>query len=216
MSGTTGTNTTMVQSCKTQKTPFVPLIFIFLVFPFHVLMMKILAKNLHFALPRHSILFSLCLSDGIQLFLSIVIGGIHAGSAISEEGITCQFVKGTMVFVTIFTLCITCGAIISLSIERYVACIHSFRLYQIFTESRVRYWSIFAWIMAAALAIISLVARENYHLTEPITDSSVRIISVVLIFPTSLIVTIIQVRLYLFTRKKLKQVAPGQAFGVQL
>ena len=216
MFGTTGINATMVQPCKTQNISFVPLIFIFLIFPFHILMMKILAKNLHFALPRHSILFSLCLSDGIQVFVAIIVGTVHASSAITEEGIACQFVKGTMVFVTIFTLFVTCVAIISLSIERYVACIHSFRLHCTFTEVKVRYGSIITWVMAAALAVVSLVARENHHIQETITDSSMKITAVVFIFPTSLIVTIVQVRLYLFTRKKLKQVAPGQAFGVQL
>ena len=213
---TTGTNSTMVHPCRTMKTPFVPLIFIFLIFPFHVLMMKIMAKNLHFALPRHSILFSLCLSDGIQIFVAIVIGAVHAGSAITEEGIACQFVKGTMIFAAIFTLFVTCVAIISLSIERYVACIHSFRLHLTFTEARVRYGSIVTWVMAAAIATISLVARKNHHIQETITDSSVKITSVVFIFPTSLIVTILQSKLYLFSRKKLKEVAPRQAFGVQL
>ena len=45
MLGTTGTNATMVQPCRTMKMPFAPLIFTFAIFPFHVLMMKILAKN---------------------------------------------------------------------------------------------------------------------------------------------------------------------------
>ena len=70
--------------------------------------------------------------------------------------------------------------------------------------------------MATVLAAISLVARKNHHFVEPTTDSAVKIISVLFIFPTSLTVTIIQVRLYLFTRKKLKEVAPGRTFGVQL
>ena len=185
-------NNTTVHNCWRDYVPVFPVILIFGIFPFHVLVMKILAKNLHFALPRHSILFSLCLSDGIQVSFSLIAVFIHSLVTFTAEETACQVLSGALMFTYTLTLIVTYAAVIALSVERYIACIHSFRLHQIVTESRIFYGSIGTWVTAVVVALTVLLARHGHYLGMLVNESSVKIVSVICIFPTSVIIIVIQ------------------------
>ena len=216
MATMTSGNATIVQLCKRENAPFFPIAILSGVVPFHILVMKILAKNLRFSLPRHGILFSLCLSDGIQVFFTLIVGIIYASSTLPAEGTACQLLRGAFIFCNITTLFVACVAILALSLERYIACIHSFHLHTIVTESRVICGSIGTWGAAVLLSLSMLLASHHRPLEAALEDSIVKICCVILILPTSIAVTLVQVRLYLFSMKKLRQVSPGTVHGVQL
>ena len=205
-----------VRSCRNNDAPATQFYLLLAIIPFHFLIMKILAKNLYFAVPRHIILFSLCLSDGIQVSTSIFFGVFHARASFTAETTECLVLRGTLIFILTSTLIVSCVAIIALSVERYIACVHSFRLHLLVTESRITYGSIGTWLMAILIPISALCASHNRFFQIPVRDSIFQIISVVCIFPTSIILIIIQSKLYVFGRKKLGQISPSQAFGVQL
>ena len=63
-------NDTIGYICVPQSTGNSAIILQFIALPFHLLMMKILVKDLRLALPRHKITFSLSLSD--CLLISVI------------------------------------------------------------------------------------------------------------------------------------------------
>ena len=205
-----------VETCNDEDVPVVQVCLLFGFLPFHILVMKILAKNLHFAVPRHIILFSLCMSDGIQVFGSIFVGAFHASASFTAEATACQVLRGVLIFIYTSTLIVTCVAIITLSVERYIACVHSFRLHEVATESRIFYGSIATWVMAILISITALSSRHGDYLPITVKDSIFQVTSVVCIFPTSIILIFIQGKLYVFSRQKLVQDSAMLAFGARL
>ena len=187
----------------------------FAALPFHALLLKILAIDFRFSLPRHIIMFSLSLSDGIQI-LSLVLTGLF-GAAIELTTYTtfCLFLRNMTLFCGISTLSVSSAAVIALSIERYIACIYSFQLHVILTNSRVVYGTIGVWIIGAINGLSAVITNDGNTFQLIQRDSVVTKISVSVIMPTAFIVICIQARLFMFSRTKLRQVHPN-AFGVQL
>ena len=56
-------NSTVTHDCIDEKTGTYRIILIFIVLPLHIILIKVIAKDFQFNLPRHSILFSLSLAS---------------------------------------------------------------------------------------------------------------------------------------------------------
>ena len=186
----------------------------FLALPFHVLMMKILLKDVNLALPRHKIMLSLCISDGLQVLLIFL--SVCTGYRLTTGDKACIVLRQISLFAASLTLPVSSLAILALSFERYVACIHSFHLYQILTDMRVKLGTISVWIIGFIATTIT-VAIHPKNTREIVLDDldAFRIIAVIFVIPVSIAVIIIQARLFFFSRKKLRTIFPARPFGVQ-
>ena len=73
----------------------------------------------------------------------------------------CHITRDIVLFNTSVTVVLSSLAICGLSLERYVACIHSFRLYRIFTKERILFCSLCASFIGLLLGIISITLRDK-------------------------------------------------------
>ena len=184
--------------------------------PFHFLMLKILLKDMRLSVPRHMIMFSLSLSDGIQV---IVIFACILNSTIFDfkvEENACFITRRIISFTGVLTLCISSCTIAMLSVERYIACIHSFRLHQIMEERRVLIGIILIWITAAICAVPTAFEKQSFVAQMMFENDEVSktILASVIVISSAVILTV-QIRLFLFSRTKVSRVRPTQAFGCQ-
>ena len=114
------------------------------------------------------------------------------------------------------TVSVSSLAVLAMSLERYVACIHSFPLHEMFSDKRVAVMSCFIWAIGAVCAATAI-AIHPINTQETIVGDLItfKVIVVIFVIPTSAAVVFIQARLFFFSRKKLSQITPSGAFGAQ-
>ena len=211
------TNSTDVLNCVPTGTSIALITFSFIILPFHFLMIKVLLIDLRLALPRHMITLSLSISDVLLIFASFLcttamsIFNLRTGSG------ACQVLRYIIYFNLAVTLAVSSLSLILLSVERYVACIHCFRVHEIFTRKRVILCISLAWIVGVLCGIAS-VALGTKSKEELILDGNyyINILLVICVLPTSIWLTAIQYRLWAFSRSKLRRVRPGTMFASEL
>ena len=205
-----------VNTCMVIEAGIFPMLISLVTLPLHIMLCKILVSDFQFSLPRHTILFSLSVSDATLvsgLFISCFINTIIA---IPSQSTGCFIYRGFTLFYASSTLVVSTLSITALSVERYVACIHSFHLHEILTESRVRYGSIIVWSLGLLSGtVVTITSRYDVNVVVP-SPSPLHYVFPVSVIPSSIVILTIQVRLFLFSRKKMNSVIPVGAFGAEL
>ena len=209
-------NSTDEHDCLTDSTGIFQLILLLPLLPIHGLIIKILAMDFQFHLPRHSILFSISLSDAIQSVGLFSMKLVKESVTIATRSTGCLAFRACVLFLACSTSVISSMSITAITVERYIACIHSFRLHEIFTDSKVRYGSYIVWSLGILLGIVAAVTDSNDDRMLIPNPSAVHYISIVCVIPSSIAIFVMQVRLFLFSRKKMRQVIPVGAFGAEL
>ena len=182
--------------------------------PFHVLIIKVLIVDLRLALPRHNTMLCLTISDTLQVSMFFLCMTTPSIFSFSRESVGCEVSRTILYFIIALTLAVSSLSTIALSAERCVACIHSFHLHRIFTRERMMYGISFVWIVGFSCGSVAVTLTLLDQITLNINDNTfMKAISVLFIIPTSILVCIIQFRLFVFSRKKLAQVRPGTQFG---
>ena len=187
-----------------------------LVLPFHILLMKVLVKDLGFQMPRHIIMFSMSMSDLIQLLFVCICHFIASVSKSGSDTTLCHAMLETTLFVGTLTIVVSSLGVIAMSLERYIACIHSFHIHCIFTHERVVYDSIIQWVIGAILATIEVLTNNATRMATVTFTSAGKVFYIIFTFAAAIAVCVIQLRLFFFAKTKLKRVNPTGAFGVQL
>ena len=209
-------NDTIGYICVPQSTGNSAIILQFIALPFHLLMMKILVKDLRLALPRHKITFSLSLSDCLLISVISLSAVIMKTLSLTTESMACQFLRHAALFTGTLSTVVSGLTITLMSIERYIACVHSFRLHQIMTKQIVLFVLSFSWVIATISGILAVATNKDIQAEVAVGESVVfKLTLVICSFSTSLIITIIQIRLLMFSRSKLVMVRPSKAFGTQ-
>ena len=182
--------------------------------PFHFLVIKVLIVDLRLALPRHNTMLCLSVSDTLQVFMLFLCMAIPNLLNFSRESVGCDVLRTIVYFHIALTLVVSSLSAIALSMERYVACIHSFHLHRIFTSKRMACGISSVWILGficgGITAPMTIFDRKMLSISD---NTFMKTISVLFIIPTSIIICIIQCRLLVFSRKKMIQVGPGAQFG---
>ena len=191
--------------------------FIFLlVLPFHSLLIKVLAKDLGFRMPRHIIMLSMSISDLIQTQFAFICHFVVSVFESRTDTALCHAMREATLFIGILTTVLSSLGVIAMSAERYIACIHSFHIHRIFTHERVVYGSIIQWVVAILLAITEVLTNNVTKMITVTIGSAFQIIYITFTFGAAIPVCVIQARLFFFAKTKLKQVNPAGAFGAQL
>ena len=204
---------TVLGKCfPTATGPFI-VILLLAILPFHILMVKVLVFDLHLGMARHKIMLCLSISNTMQLLIVVVGATVATVLNFSLSSIGCNIVFSMLQFTFALTLVISSLSIIALSVERYVACVYSFHLHRIFTRERMMFAITFTWILGVIFGALSAIPRSAFKSLDG--GKVLRGFSVIFIFPTSAIISIIQFRLLMFSRKKMVQVGPSTQFGCQ-
>eukprot|EP00794_Sanderia_malayensis_P016598 gene16598-18287_t len=186
-----------------------------LLFPVHIFMLNILLRSTRLTLPRHNIFASLAVSDFTQTYgilLSILHGQLFE---IKATSLSCQFNRKFLEIIGAITVVTSSGSILAMSIERYVACVHCFRVHTIFTETRVKRIIYAIWITGTICGFIDYKRYiPNYSFAAVPLTATFGIIYIIVVVPTSVVVLIIQIQLYRLSMRK-TTVHPSYNFGRQ-
>lgn len=170
--------------------------------PVQLMLLKILVSDFQLALPRHKIMLSMTLSDSVSvLFIGTSSMFLHVFS-ITTESTPCVVIRETMIYLGVMSTAISSLMIIALSVERYVACIHCFHIEEILSSKRINFSICLAWIIAPLISAISP-STGFRHSAQDKAGKITMIVLVAVIIPTILVIAIVQVRLFLESRKKL-------------
>ena len=193
---------------------FTAVFLIIFALPVHLLMIKILYKDCQLVLPRHKIMMSLTISDALHIStmsLTMIFRKIISESSQIET--ECKYIQLMVALCASITLIVSSLNIVSLSIERYIACVHSLYVYHILTTRRVVSALCLQWVFGVIIGIITtyLLQVDNSGKEPVIFQRTV----VMTVFPSATVIMAIQLRLLHFSRSKLATVKPDGAFGNQ-
>ncbi len=203
----------VTHSCMGKPAGVFAIFLALMVCPVYILMLKILIHDFNLGHPRYRILLSLNISDSIQIaggaFLSILSYSFLPRS----DSVGCQVIRKLFEFLGISTVVMSSGSILLLTFERYVACVHSLRFYDIVTDDRVSRALYCIWVVAILCGLIDKERYEpNYTAMPLVFTKAICVIYTIVVFGSSIILTCVQIRLYLLSRKKMK-VLPFNNFG---
>ena len=209
-------NTPDIDVCVIEKTATFQIALMFCTLPFHTFIIKVLATDVRFDLQRHKILFSLSLSDAVVTFGLFTLAIVNKATNLTIASTGCAIYRRFTIFIACSTLVVSSVSIIAMAVERYIACIHSFRLHRILTESRVRNWSICTWIFGVVIGTLAAFTSHFYGNMIILNYSIVQYVYLIFTIPTSVFVIAIQARLFIFSRTKINRIVPTGAFGARM
>ena len=203
------TNTTSHFSCVPLITGNLAIALLFLALPFHFLVGKILAFNLRFENPRHIVLFSLSLSDSLQLTIS-AIGVLVAKTGDFQTGTPiCIGLRYLWIFNSTLTIIVSSLTLVALSMERYIACYHSYRIPDLLTNSRMIPTLVAFWVCGIIGGGVACITRSDGSGVVAANSAYMPVIFISTTFSVSLVLIVMQSLLFHLSRKKLNQVQPA-------
>ena len=190
--------------CSPNLTENFAIILLFSALPFHLFVGKILAFNLRFDNPRHYILLCLSASDSLQVAVTAIasvaskIGDFELGT----QG--CDGLRYTITFNATLTFIVSSLSLVVLSIERYIACYHSFRVPELLSNTKIIRTLVGFWICGLIGGGIACIPGSRGN-RGPVLTSSEYIYGIFLFFtlPASFILIVIQLLLLRLSMKKL-------------
>ena len=208
------TTITQIHQCiPTALSNFIILITL-IILPFHLLMIKVLHFDLRLALARHMITFCLSISDALFVLIIFSCATVMKIFRLTTEEEECNIIRKILYFELAMSLVVSSLSIIAFSSERYVACIHSFRLHEIFTKERVTCAISCIWITGVICGAVTIaLGSQSKHKMIMEANEPIKVMLVLIVIPTIILVTVIQSRLLVFSRSKLVRVGPTILFG---
>ena len=209
-------NSTSIHFCIPQATGGLAITLQFIALPFHILMIKVLAIDCQLSLPRHKIIFSLSTSDGILILVSFISALSIKVFGLTMNTLACNVFRMMILFTAESTYIVAGLSITFLSIERYIACIHSFQLHQILNTKRVVFALGAIWFVASSAGVVAIAKADYVQSLTAVGDVFVfKVTTVAVVLPTSLVITITQLRLFVLSRSKLGRIHSANTFGDQ-
>ena len=203
------TNATSQVSCIPLSTGSLSIVLVFLALPFHFLVGKILAFNLRFENPRHIILFCLSVSDSLQLTITAIGAVISKTGDFQTETLNCTRLRYLWICNMTLTLIVSSLTLVALSIERYIACFHSYRIHELLTNKRIIPTLVAFWICGAIGGGIACIPSSQSSGVVSSHSAYMSLIFIITTFPVSLVLIVVQSLLFRLSRKKLNRVQPG-------
>ena len=203
-------NKTIFYLCIPQSGATTSIALTLLALPFHILMMKILAKDVELSKPRHQIMFCLSVADALQIFsISSVTMVMKAFDLTTESG-TCHILRDITIFTGSLTVIVTSLTLVTLAVERMIVCMYFLKYHIYFTRQRTTKVLVSYWVVGIVLGAAAAATNDKQR-AETIANetASFQIISVLFILPPAIILTIIQARLFLFSKSRFNRVVPA-------
>ncbi|XP_065062442.1 melanocortin receptor 5-like [Rhopilema esculentum] len=207
-----------IYSCQQSETGNFVVALVFLAIPFHVMILFTLARDAQLCLPRHKILLCLSISHGLMITVTFTCIAIMKLFVLTTNGGTCLVLRKIVQFNAAATMVVSSLTLITLSVERYVACIHGLRLHDIFTDQRIIIILSGTWFIGISCGIfISVTSRTSDSKKAILGDSdNVKILASAVALPTSLLLLAVQTRLFLVSRAKIKASEQTESAFVQV
>ena len=136
--------------------------------------------------------------------ITSTIGDIQTGTQ------SCAGLRYAIIFTATLTLIVSSLSLVALSIERYIACFHSYRIHELLNNKRIIPTLVAFWICGVICGGIACIPGLQAN-ERTIIPNSVYFHSIFVSFslPVSLVLITVQSLLLHLSRKKLNRVQPG-------
>ena len=202
--------TTTYYGCIPYSSGSAAIIVSFFALPFHILLVKVLVKNVGLSLPHHQIMFSLIISDALQIFAVSCLFFLRMALQLTTKSVTCDFIRDAAVFTTSLTIVASSLAVVTFAIERMVICMHFLKYRRLFKRTRITKLLCSYWLFSAIIAVIAAIKNDARKTeTAAIEATAFHIVCVSIILPSATIIIFIYSRIFLFSQERILQVAPS-------
>ena len=183
-----------------------------LALPFHILMIKILAKDIRPVIPRQRIMLCLSASDGLQLFGACITTLLLKIFDLTTQSPACGDIRKIAVFSSTLTAVVSSLTLVMLSIERMTVCMYYEKYHTLFSERRTKivlycFWAV-GTIISTVATILAGLEQAEIALGQTFFGRS---ITVLIVFLSAIILTFVQGRLFVFSRRRMTRVIPAAA-----
>ena len=203
-------STTIYYSCTPKTSGSVAIIVSFLALPFHILLVRVLVKDVGLLLPHHQIVFILTASDALQIFAASCLSSVGMALQLTTKSVTCGLLRDVTIFTSTLTVVVSSLAVATFAIERMVICMHFLKYRRLFKRTRITKLLCSYWLFGAIIAVIAAIKNDARKTeTAAIEATSFQIVCVSIILPSATIIIFIYSRIFLFSRERILQVAPS-------
>ena len=182
----------------------------------HIHIVRVLISKLKLQKQMHQFLLSLSLADLFQMIgMMVTIIIVHSMKSNFETNI-CRHARRALYFFLYSMIGCSSGSIIAISVERYIACIHCFRLHSILTKKRTIVSISLIWCAGLFFGAVVEILLADGKLNEGAFESGefvVIYVNTIIILATSAVLIFVQARLFVLIRAKMR-VHPGGESGV--
>ena len=192
----------------------ITIFFLVVVAPFHTFLLITLYRRMFEKLPRHKFFISLSISDNLQITVAGLFAIISRVFHLRTTSTSCQVLRQVVEFNTGITVVSASTSIIALSVERYIACVYCLRAHSILTNKRVNITLFTMWTLAAACGCSVLhPSTPNLDPTAISRGLPIGVLYSGTVISSSIVMLVIQIRLYIISRRKLQVEPHGTPFG---
>ena len=185
--------------------------------PFHILMIKILIKDVDLSMPRHQIMLSLSTIDTLQIFSATAPTVVIKALELTTESLVCSILRAVLVFGASLTIVTGSLTLVTLAIERMTICMYFLKYRRLFSRKRTQYVLYSYWVVGLIISVITTATNDKQKAETVIGDvTSLAIISTILVIPSAVIIATIQFRLIKFSRARMVRIVPTAASTNQL
>ena len=205
-----GGNATIYYMCAPNVSGTAALVVSLLALPFHILIIKIIMKDIGLSLPHHRIVLTLTISDAVQIFSASFVSSIANILQSTTESVTCRILRDSIVFTGSLTIVVSSLALTTFAVERMIICMHFLKYRRIFQRTRVTRLLRSYWLVGMILAAIAAATNDARKTETSVNETtSFQIICSLIVIPSALIITVIYFRIFLFSRGKIVRVVPN-------
>jgi len=202
--------TILLSSCFPNSSGSAVIILSSLALPFHVLLIKLLVKDIGLALPRHQIMLTLSISDALQMFSGASLTVVGMALQLTTESHNCGLLRNITVFTSSLTVVVSSLAVVTFAVERMIICMHFLKYRRTFKKTRTTKLLCGYWFFGTVIAVTAALTNDARKAETSINETtSFQIVCASVILPSAGIIIFIYSRIFVFSRKKFTQVAPS-------
>lgn len=197
-------NATASFLCVTNRNSIVNFVVTFFALPFHILMLKILVKDIRLPNSRHKFMLFLSVADALNISTVFLINVVIKALNVTAYSFSCHILGCINLFAAVSTLVLSSLATVALSVERKIVCMHFPISHRLLSQKRTHFVLCSFLSVGLLLAVIATALDGTQHTDIKIAEMfSFQIISASVIMPTAVVITAIHFRLFFFSRARI-------------
>ena len=202
--------TILLSSCFPNSSGSAVIILSSLALPFHVLLIKLLVKDIGLALPRHQIMLTLSISDALQMFSGASLTVVGMALQLTTESHNCGLLRNITVFTSSLTVVVSSLAVVTFAVERMIICMHFLKYRRTFKKTRTTKLLCGYWFFGTVIAVTAALTNDARKAETSINETtSFQIVCASIVLPSAGIIIFIYSRIFIFSRERIMQVAPA-------
>ena len=196
-------------NCFPQSSGIAAIVISSLALPFHILLVKLLVKDVGLTLPRHQIMLTLTISDALQMFAGASLTVVGMALQLTTESYNCGLLRNITVVTSSLTVFVSSLAVVTFAIERMIICMHFLKYRRLFKRARMVKLLCSFWFIGVIIGVIAAITNDARKAETSLNEAtSFQVVCVSIIFPSAAAILFTYSRIFIFSRGRIMQVAP--------